>query len=87
MSLSDRLKRSGEPTPIVGECPHCRLPIYSTDSSEKITDWPWDGRELYHSGCAWRAQVRYHQNQLHASVQKLRVLGCKVTMEIVTPVS
>lgn len=76
-----------QPPAILGECRHCRLPVYETDAWERIADWPWDGRDLYHFGCAWRVQVRYHQEQLQAAVSKLRVLGCTVKLEIVTPVS
>lgn len=87
MTLHDRLKVSGTPTPIVGECAHCRLPIYENEPSERIPDWPWNNRDLYHSGCAWRVQVRYHQEQLAVATQRLRVLGCIIKLEIHTPVS
>lgn len=76
-------KRDDPPLAILGECARCRLVIYETDPHETISEWPWEGKELFHSGCAWRAQAIHWQTQLDLAVSKLRLLRfrCVVTLE------
>lgn len=74
------------PEDIVGECPHCRLPIYRADDKTEITLVHWQGKQLYHSGCAWRAEVKYHTDRLQHHVRELRRLQCTVTVQLTIPV-
>lgn len=70
---------------ILGECAHCRLPVYASDHGERISAHPWDARDLYHPACAWRVQVRYWEQILDKAVLELRTLQCHVTCSISRP--
>lgn len=70
---------------IIGECPRCRLPIYTTDQREWLRLPNESHASLYHAGCAWRQQVKYWQEQAEVSVRQLRQLQCTVRFEITIP--
>lgn len=72
---------------ILGECPHCRLPIYVRDDRESISLPPGTAHALYHAGCAYRRKVRYWQDRAQECVRELRKLHVEVLFELRIPVS
>lgn len=72
---------------IMGECPHCRLPVYRADGRELLALPPGTERAFFHDGCAYRAKVKYWSDRVQTAVRELRTLHCEVRLEIHIPVS
>lgn len=70
---------------IVAECPHCRLPVYKSDSQERYVSPVTHDMGTYHSGCAWRVKVRVLADRIKHDVGELREMGCTVTLNIIIP--
>ncbi len=72
--------------PIVGECPHCRLPIYVSDP-RRMGRPPWDtGSKLYHAGCAMAAEGIFYEKAVTGYVERLRGCGYVCELRIIRPV-
>lgn len=71
---------------IIGECPHCHLPIYDSDPRRQSRP-PWDEvQHVYHSGCAMTAEGLYYEGKLTDLLARLRGCGYIVELRIVRPV-
>lgn len=72
--------------PILAECPHCRLPVYQSDS-RRVSRVTWDESErLYHAGCAVLAEGLAWEKELKRVVDRLRGCGYIVELKIIRPV-
>lgn len=72
--------------PILGECPRCRLPIYTTDPRRLQGIPPGAPPILYHAGCAMALEGDWWEKQLVADVGRLRGCGYVVELRITRPV-
>jgi hypothetical protein len=71
---------------ILGECPHCHLPIYQSDPRRNESIPPGSHSLLYHTGCALTVVGLFWEEQVTKDVQRLRGCGYVVELHIVRPV-
>lgn len=71
---------------ILGECPHCRLPIYQSDPRRMLSCPPGSPPELHHAGCSMSREGDFYERQLAGDVDRLRGCGYVIELTLVRPV-
>lgn len=70
---------------ILGECPHCRLPIYENDPHRNLPLPPGNPPRLFHAGCAMSAEGLFWEETVKSACQRLRGCGYVVELKIIRP--
>lgn len=71
---------------ILGECHHCRLPVYQSDPRRLLGLPPGSVPFFYHAGCAMSAEGAYWEGQVKKDIDRLRGCGYVVELKLIRPV-
>lgn len=71
--------------PILATCPYCHLPIYESDSHNRVSPKNGGRPSLYHRGCNLTMKGHDLEADLAVTVRQLRELGYKLDVKISPP--